>query len=61
MDVLIVGLAIFLTLSLLAACVVMGAIVAGSRSDEVLDEGRLVVPELDPPQTARPLSGAEGA
>ncbi|MGH3034806.1 MAG: hypothetical protein ACRDON_09690 [Gaiellaceae bacterium] len=61
MDVLIIGLAIYLTLSLLAAFVVMAAIVAGSRSDELLDEGRLVVPGIDPPQTARPLSGAEGA
>jgi len=61
MDVLIIGLAVYLTLSLLAAFVVMAALVAGSRSDELLDEGRSVVPELDPPQRARPLSGAEGA
>jgi hypothetical protein len=39
MDVLIIGLAAYLTLSLLATIVVMGAVVAGSRSDVVLHEG----------------------
>jgi hypothetical protein len=53
MDVFITGLAIYLTLSLLAAIVLMAAIVAGSRWDELLNEGGPSTSgRADPPQSA---------
>lgn len=57
----LIGFGIYLALSLAASLVVMAALVAGSRTDERLDEGGHPVHGLEPPQRAHPLSGAEGA
>lgn len=53
MDLLITGLAIYFMLSLLAAIVLMAAIVAGSRWDELLNAGGPSASgRADPPQSA---------
>lgn len=58
----IIGLAAYLTLSLLATIVVMGAVVAGSRSDVVLHEGAPPAHGLlDPSQLAHRLPDVESA
>jgi hypothetical protein len=59
--VLIIGLTVYLALSLVASLVVIGALVAGSRADERLEESGHPVHALEPPQGTHPLSGAEGA
>lgn len=58
---LLIGLGIYLALSLVAGLIVLAALVAGSRSDERLDEGGHPVHRLEPSQGAHPLSGTEGA